>query len=109
MRLRFLDMEPEEVFAAAKAGDARCLEFKKLWHKALAAGTASSVHLDGPGKFFLSGPNVRFVDMPMLKDYLHQMVKMSPLQSYMLEIVEDAAEMRVIGAAVAAEQAAARG
>jgi len=109
MRLRFLDMEPEEVFAAAKAGDARCLEFKKLWHKALAAGTASSVHLDGPGKFFLSGPNVRFVDMPMLKDYLHQMVKMSPLQSYMLEIVDDFADTRVIGAAVAAEQAAARG
>ena len=37
MRLRFLDMEPEEVFEAAKQGDARCLEFKRLWHKALAA------------------------------------------------------------------------
>jgi len=109
MRLRFLDMEPEEIFAAAKTGDARCLDFKRLWHKALAAGTATSVHLDGPGKFFLSGPNVKFVDMAMLKDYLHQMVKMSPLQSYMLEIVDDFADTRVIGAAVAAEQAAARG
>ncbi|HWZ50813.1 MAG TPA: ROK family protein [Granulicella sp.] len=109
MRLRFLDLEPEEVFAAAKAGDARCQEFKRLWHKALAAGTASSIHMDGAGKFFLTGFNVRFVDLPMLKDYLQQMVKMSPLQSYAVEIVTDDAETRVIGAAVAAEQAAARG
>ena len=109
MRLRFLDMEPEEVFAAAKAGDARCQEFRRLWHKALAAGTASSIHMDGAGKFFLTGFNVRFVDLPLLKDYLQQMVKMSPLQSYSVEIVTDDAETRVIGAAVAAEQAAARG
>jgi predicted NBD/HSP70 family sugar kinase len=108
MRLRFLDMEPEEVFAAAKTGDQRCLDFKRLWHKALAAGTASSVHMDGAGKFFLTGFNVRFIDMPMLKDYLQQMVKMSPLQSYSLEIVGDDAETRVVGAAVAAEQAALR-
>jgi glucokinase len=108
MRLRFLDMEPEEVFAAAKTGDARCQDFRRLWHKALAAGTASSIHMDGAGKFFLTGFNVRFVDLPMLKDYLQQMVKMSPLQSYSVEIVTDDAETRVIGAAVAAEQAAAR-
>ena len=44
----------------------------------------------------------------MLKDYLNQMVKMSPLQSYSVEIVEDNAETRVLGAAVAAEQAAIR-
>jgi hypothetical protein len=44
----------------------------------------------------------------MLKDYLTQMVKMSPLQSYSVEIVEDDAETRVIGAAVSAEQAAGR-
>jgi glucokinase len=109
MRLRFLDMEPEEVFEAALSGDARCQEFRRLWHKALAAGTASSIHMDGAGKFFLTGFNVRFVDLPLLKDYLQQMVKMSPLQSYSVEIVTDDAETRVIGAAVAAEQAAARG
>ncbi len=108
MRLRFLDMEPEEVFEAAAKGDARCLEFKRLWHKALAAGTASSIHLDGPGKFFLAGFNVRFVDLSMLRDYTQRMVKMSPLQSYSIEIVRDDAETRVIGAAVAAEQAAIR-
>jgi predicted NBD/HSP70 family sugar kinase len=108
MRLRFLDMEPEEVFEAAKAGDARCLDFKRMWHKALAAASATTIHMAGPGKIFLSGFNVRFLDMPMLKDYLQQMVKMSPLQSYSLEIVEDTPEVRVIGAAVSAEQAAGR-
>jgi predicted NBD/HSP70 family sugar kinase len=107
MRLRFLDMEPEEVFEEAKKGDARCLEFKRLWHKALAAASATTIHMSGPGKIFLSGFNVRFVDLPMLKDYMQQMVKMSPLQSYSLEIVEDSPEIRVIGAAVSAEQAAA--
>jgi len=105
MRLRFLDMEPEEVFEAAKKGDARCGEFKKLWHKALAAATASSIHLRGPGKFYLAGFNVRFVDMAMLNEYLHQMVKMSPLQSYSMEICTDLQETRVIGAAVSAHHA----
>ncbi len=110
MRLRFLDLEPEEVFAAANTrhGDPRCVEFKHLWHKALAAATATSIHQAGPGKFFLTGFNVRFVDLNLLKDYLHQMVKMSPIQSYSIEIVEDDHATRVIGAAIAAEQAAAR-
>jgi predicted NBD/HSP70 family sugar kinase len=102
MRLRFLDMEPEEVFDAAKKGDPRCSDFKKLWHKGLAAATASSIHLRGPGKFYLAGFNVRFVDMAMLNEYLHQMVKMSPLQSYSIEFVTDAEETRIIGAAVSA-------
>jgi glucokinase len=113
MRLRFLDMEPEEVFAAAKldpatghCADHRCLDFKRLWHKALAAATASAIHIGGAGKFFLTGFNVRFVDLPMLRDYLQQMVKMSPLQSYSVEVVSDDADTRVIGAAVTAEQAA---
>jgi len=108
MRLRFLDMEPEEVFEAAKAGDARCLDFKRLWHKALAAATANSIHMTGPGKFYLAGFNVRFLDMAMLKDYMQQMVKMSPLQSYSLDVVKDDTETRVIGAAVSAEQAVGR-
>jgi glucokinase len=108
MRLRFLDMEPEEVFEAAKNGDARCLEFKRLWHRALAAASSTTIHMSGPGKIYLCGFNARFLDLPMLKDYMQQMIKMSPLQSYSLEIVEDTPEVRVIGAAVSAEQAAAR-
>jgi glucokinase len=106
MRLRFLDMEPEEVFEGAKKGELRCVEFKKLYHKALAAATASSVHMAGPGKFFLTGPYVNFVDLPMLKDYAQQMVKMSPLQGYSIEIVHESPETRIVGSAVSAEQAA---
>jgi glucokinase len=106
MRLRFLDMEPEEVFEAAnRRSDQRCVEFKQLWHKALAAATATSIHQAGARKFFITGYNIRFLDLKMLKDYLHQMVKMSPLQSYSVEVVEDNQTTRVVGAAVAAEQA----
>jgi glucokinase len=109
MRLRFLDMEPEEVFEAANnRSDPRCVEFKHLWHKALAAATATSIHFRGAGKFYITGFNVRFLDLPLYKDYLHQMVKMSPLQSYSIEVVEDDHLTRVLGTAVAAEQATAR-
>jgi predicted NBD/HSP70 family sugar kinase len=111
MRLRFLDMEPEEVFAIARKGGsgkdvARCRDFVRLWHKALAAGTATQIHMGGPGRFLITGFNAKYVDLAMLKDYIHQMVKMSPLQSYALEIVDDKPETRIIGSAVAAEQAA---
>ena len=115
MRLRFLDMEPEEIFATANSHEkngspskediARCRDFVRLWHKALAAGTASQIHMGGPGKFLITGFNARFVDLAMLKDYVNQMIKMSPLQSYTIEIVDDILETRIIGAAVAAEQA----
>jgi glucokinase len=109
MRLRFLDMEPEEVFEAANRRenpDPRCVAFKRLWHKALAAATATSIHFRGAGKFFLTGYNVRFLDLGLLKDYLHQMVKMSPIQGYSIEVVPDDQLTRIVGAAVAAEQKA---
>lgn len=111
MRLRFLDMEPEEVFeAATRRGnpDARCVQFRSLWHRALAAATASSIHTMGAGKFFFTGYNVRFLDLKLLQNHLHEMVKMSPLQSYQLEIVPEDQSTRVLGSAIAAEQAAAR-
>ena len=87
-------------------GDQRCLDFKRLWHKALAAATATCIHQEGAGKFFLTGFNARFVDLPMLRDYVQQMVKMSPLQSYSVEIVNDEPSARLIGAAITAERAA---
>ena len=105
MRLRFLDMEPEEVFEAARKGDARCFEFKKLWHRALAAATSTTIHMAGPGKFYVTGFNVRFLDLAMLNDYLHQMVKMSPLQSYSIEAIPKSEDTDIIGAGVAAELA----
>lgn len=106
MRLRFLDMEPEDVFAAAAEGDRRCIEFKKLWHKALAAGTASSIHISGAGKFYLTGYNVRFVELPLLHHYIQQMVRMSPLQAFSVEIRPENLETEVVGAAVIARSAA---
>jgi predicted NBD/HSP70 family sugar kinase len=108
MRLRFMDLEPDEVFAQAAAGEARCVEFAKLWHRALAAATATSIHLDGPGKFFVTGFNARFLNLTLLNEYLHEMVKLSPLQGYQIEVVPSGDHVGVIGAAVNASQAASK-
>lgn len=105
MRLRFLDLEPEEMFACAATGDERCRAFVELWHRALAAATATSIHMDGAGKFFISGPNAKFIQIGMLDEYLHEMVKMSPLQGSALEVISTSDETAIIGAAVSAEHA----
>jgi len=105
MRLRFLDLEPEEVFAEANAGDQRCRDFVKLWHRALAAGTATNIHMDGPGKFYISGPSSRFVQLNLLDQYVRDMVKMSPLQGSSFEVVPTSDETALIGAALAGERA----
>ena len=105
MRLRFLDLEPEEIFASANDGDPRCVEFVKLWHRALAAATASSVHMDGPGKFYINGPSASFLNLSMLHQYMHEMVKISPLQGYVFEIVTGGYDIAILGAAVVAQQA----
>lgn len=107
MRLRFLDMEPEEVFAQGAGGDTRCAAFVRLWHRAIAAAAAGSIHMDGPGRFFLSGPNARFVDTALLAGSLHDMVKMSPLQGSAFEVVARSDDLAIIGAAVGARQSAA--
>lgn len=104
MRKRFLDLEPEEIFASAREGDTRCADFELLWHRALAAASASSIHLDGPGKFFISGANSKFVRLGMLGQFLQEMVTMSPLQGSVFEIIRASAELAVIGAAVNASQ-----
>jgi glucokinase len=106
MRLRFLDLEPEEVFENANAGDARCKDFVTLCHRALAAATATSVHMEGPGKFFITGPEVKFIDVGLLDRTLQEMVKMSPLQGTHFEIVPTSDEVGIIGAAVNADRAA---
>jgi len=106
MRLRFLDMEPEEVFAAAREGDVRCSTFVKRWHRALAAASASSIHLDGPGKFFIMGPNSRYVDLGLIGQYIHEMVKMTPLQGNLFETIASGTDLAIIGAAVNARRAA---
>lgn len=108
MRLRFMDMEPEDIFEEAESGDPRCVEFVKLWHRALAAGTATSIHFDGPGKFFITGYNARFLNLSLLNEYLHEMVKLSPLQGYSTEVVPGGEAVATVGAAVNAEQGAER-
>jgi len=108
MRLRFMDLEPDEVFEHAKTGDARCADFVKLWHRALAAATATSIHQDGPGKFFVTGYNASFLNLTLLSEYLHDMVKLSPLQGYSVEVVPGGEAVAAIGAAVNAAQAAER-
>ncbi len=102
MRMRFLDLEPEEVFANAKKGDMRCREFVDLWHRALAAATASFIHLAGPGRFYFTGNNVGFLELPLLRSHLETMVRMSPLQSFSLEILPPDDETALIGAGVSA-------
>lgn len=104
MRLRFLDMEPGEVFEAAKKGDRRCAEFVDLWHRALAAGTASQIHLEGAGRFCFTGRDIDRLDLDMLRHYLQEMVKISPLQSYTVEVLPEDRMRTVLGAAVAAER-----
>ncbi len=106
MRLRFMDLEPEEVFAQAEKGEGRCVDFVRLWHRALAAATATSIHQDGPGKFYITGYNAQYMNLTLLEEYLHEMVKLSPLQGYALETVAGGEHLAVIGAAVNALQAA---
>ena len=105
MRMRFLDLEPEEVFALARKGDERCREFVDLWHRALAAATASFIHLAGPGRFYFTGHNVGFLELPVLRAHLETMVKMSPLLSYSLEVLPSDDETALIGAGVSALRA----
>jgi glucokinase len=106
MRLRFLDLEPTEVFENARAGDARCHDFVMLYHRALAAATANSIHIEGPGTFFVTGPEVSFIDTALLDRMLLDMVKMSPLQGSRFEALPVTDEMGVLGAAVNAARVA---
>ena len=105
MRMRFLDLEPEEVFAHARECDARCREFVDLWHRALAAATASFIHLAGPGRFYFTGHNAHYLELPLLRSHLESMVKMSSLQSFSLEVLEPDDATALLGAGVSAVRA----
>jgi predicted NBD/HSP70 family sugar kinase len=105
MRLRFLDLEPEEVFENAKNGDTRCADFVGRAHRALAAATATSIHMEGPGPFYLTGPNVSWIDVSTIDRLVHDMVKMSPLQGSRFEVIPANDELGIIGAAVNAARA----
>lgn len=106
MRLRFLDLEPEEIFSNAKQGEPRCAEFVLMCHRALAAATASSIHMEGPGPFYITGPNSKFIDTGLLDRIVHEMVKMSPLQGSRFEAIASSDDLGIIGAGVNAVLAA---
>jgi predicted NBD/HSP70 family sugar kinase len=105
MRRRFLDLEPEEIFAQAKQGDQRCRDFVDLWHRALAAATASFIHIAGPGRFYFTGHNAGWIELPRLRAHIESMVKMTPLQSFSLEVLPDDDETALLGAGVSALRA----
>src|SRR2546429_5304116 len=107
MRMRFLDLEPEEVFENARAGDARCAEFVTLCHRALAAATATNIHMEGPGMFFVTGPEVKFIDIGLLDRLVHEMVKMSPLQGHRFQVLPTSHRIGVLRAPGNAGRAAA--
>ncbi|MCU1329475.1 MAG: N-acetyl-D-glucosamine kinase [Bryobacterales bacterium] len=100
MRLRFLDLEPHEVFAKAAEGDPRCSKFVEMWHRALAAATASSVHIEGPGRFYITGNNAKFINIAILHQFLHEMILMSPLQGSVFEVIKTDEEVAITGAGV---------
>jgi glucokinase len=108
MRMRFLDLEPEEVFAQAKQGDQRCREFVEYWHRALAAATASFIHLAGPGRFYFTGHNVGFLDLTILRPVIESMVKLTTLQNFSLEILPSDDATALLGAGVSAIRALAQ-
>src|SRR6202140_5685660 len=100
MRMRFLDLEPEEVFENAKNGDTRCVEFVLRCHRALAAATATSIHMEGPGPFYLTGPNVNWIDVGVIDRLVREMVKMSRLQGSRFQVIPKNDDLGIIGAAV---------
>ena len=104
MRLRFLDMEPEKSSPTPR-GDRAAADFVELWHRALAAATATSIHLDGPGRFYFTGLNIACLDLAPAQAIPEEMVKMSPLQSYPVEILPEDPTLAVIGAGIAAQLA----
>ena len=101
MRLRFLDMEPEEIFAAARHGDTRAVGFLQTLAPRAGGGRR---HQHSPGR---SGPLLHrrpergFRRSQSAGGYLQDMVKMSPLQGSYFEIVRNSHDLALIGAATA--------
>lgn len=103
MRLRFFDLEPEEVFSSAFNGDdSRCSEFILLWHRALAAATATSIHMTGPGVYCLAGPFAKYANVGLLHRYTEEMVTLTSLQGYGFELISNTEDAAIIGAAATA-------
>ncbi|HXJ38890.1 MAG TPA: hypothetical protein VNH18_06400, partial [Bryobacteraceae bacterium] len=60
----------------------------------------TSIHMDGPGRFYLTGRDARFIQTGMMARFLHEMVTMSPLQGSVFEVIQTDEEIAVVGAGV---------
>ncbi len=100
MRLRFLDLEPEEVFEHARQGDTRCADFVDLWQpRAWQRLRLPSFIWPDRGVFYLHrAQRGGFLSLPTLRAHLETMVKFTPLLSYSLEVLEPDDETALIGA-----------
>ena len=56
--------------------------------------------MEGPGPFYLTGPNVNWIDVNVLGRNVHDMVKMSPLQGSRFEVIPKNDDLGIIGCAV---------
>ena len=56
----------------------------------------------GRGGSTITGHDIQRLELPRLKEHLYEMVKMSPLQSYNVEVLPEDPSLGVIGAGVAA-------
>ncbi len=63
MRLRFLDMEPEEVLPLPKKATSAAWSSSTCWHRALAQPRPLQIHLEGPGKFYFTGRDIQRLDI----------------------------------------------
>jgi hypothetical protein len=61
--------------------------------------------MEGPGPFYLTGPNASWIDISAVDRLIHEMVKMSTLQGSRVEVIPPDDQLGVIGAAVNASRA----
>ena len=88
MRLRFLDLEPEEVFDRARRGRPALRRFRSAL-ASRAGGSLGDQHSSrGSRASSLFPDGTRgFVKVGMLSQYLQEMVTMSPLQGSVFEVI----------------------
>ena len=63
--------------------------------------------MDGPGSFYITGPQCEVHRHRLLDRNVQEMVKMSPLQGSRFEMIPTSDEIGILGAAVNAARAAA--
>jgi hypothetical protein len=47
----------------------------------------------GPGQFYITGPNAKFIDIGLLDRFVYEMVKRSPLQGSRFEVIPTSDEV----------------